>query len=530
MTNLTPVPEWSEVPQLEKYTPAAGGVGGPMNYQAQALLNRTEKLKQDNEAVSGLLPDNQTDTSFKNAYSSKRVNQFKRLRDMCAVGRAYIWKNPAFSADAAYKFSLGVNMNGWNTAEWDFVADVDDFYRMRYGFINSIREPSVSAEATDLSVTPFGTNSNNQYFRSSDQINANFKVAFSGTGFLMNHRCDEYGGRWSISVDGGTPFIVSTHASNPENAAVAGGNITKLITNALSSGSHTAVFTFIGDDPLYPPTGGVSRGWFKKKTGTGTEVDAAYVINGGEMGRKATGSTLVANAILDFAISATPTGSGLVADWVPAHGSASRCISVTSRKIFINEILVSDSMPTISAEQEIKEFTMTQEYTAYNSSDTAKAYPMWKGKLITKFDRLNGLAYDHVFIIQNNITVLDGYTAMCSGQRRDSSGNILFKTITHDNGFKLDISTAAPESQINHDTGVLRSAMWLGDKIGLAVTVDSAEASSALGRNTNDGKATLTTERPDRFCKLYFKPMGSNKDVAAGEEFTSQHSIWLATF
>lgn len=45
MTNLTSTPGWDAVPQLETTTLALGGPGGPMNSQAQALLNRTELLK-----------------------------------------------------------------------------------------------------------------------------------------------------------------------------------------------------------------------------------------------------------------------------------------------------------------------------------------------------------------------------------------------------------------------------------------------------------------------------------------------------
>ncbi|QKN87912.1 tail spike protein [Acinetobacter phage vB_AbaP_Alexa] len=45
MANLTPVDEWSSVPQLERTTPALGGPGAVMNAQAQALLNRTENLR-----------------------------------------------------------------------------------------------------------------------------------------------------------------------------------------------------------------------------------------------------------------------------------------------------------------------------------------------------------------------------------------------------------------------------------------------------------------------------------------------------
>ncbi|UOV84366.1 glycoside hydrolase family 55 protein [Klebsiella pneumoniae] len=47
MSNLTPTPGWDAVPQLETTTQALAGPGGIMNAQAQALLNRTEKLSAD---------------------------------------------------------------------------------------------------------------------------------------------------------------------------------------------------------------------------------------------------------------------------------------------------------------------------------------------------------------------------------------------------------------------------------------------------------------------------------------------------
>jgi len=44
MTDLVATPAWSPVPQLETTTAALGGAGGPLNLQAQALLNRTADL------------------------------------------------------------------------------------------------------------------------------------------------------------------------------------------------------------------------------------------------------------------------------------------------------------------------------------------------------------------------------------------------------------------------------------------------------------------------------------------------------
>lgn len=54
MANLTPVAGLDPVFQLETSTLALGGPSGPMNFQAQALLNRTEYLR---EAIQGVIAD-----------------------------------------------------------------------------------------------------------------------------------------------------------------------------------------------------------------------------------------------------------------------------------------------------------------------------------------------------------------------------------------------------------------------------------------------------------------------------------------
>ena len=480
-----------------------------------------------------LTPSTQTTNSFKNAYSAKRTNQFSRLRDMTACGRAYIWKNPKYSDDIAYRFSLGVNQNGWKTAEWEFIADADGFYRMRYGFVGDIRAPTTTITATNLSKTPQRVN-DNAYFRSTTELNATFDVVFNGVGILFNHYVDNNGGIFEVSVDGGTPFIISTHMDNPQNASAVSARMSNKIGGNLEKTTHTATFKFIGNDPKYPPASGVSRGWFKYNDGIDPEDYTANLITGGEMGLASANTVLLANNILEFAINATPVGSGFAGDWVPAHGSASGAMVINKRSIFIDNDVLDDTLSIISSEREIKEFTMVQEYTAYNTNDASKLYPMWKGTLTTKFNRETGLSYNHSFARDKDaaydIFVTEGYTAACSGQRLTNTGAVVFTKITHDNGFEVDISAPPPAVQITHLSGILKSVMWIGPKYGLAMNVESPESSGAIGRDTTDGNITFTTERPDRFNKVYFKPLGSNKLIKAGEEFNSKHNLWMSIF
>lgn len=479
------------------------------------LANNTKADKVD------VLPATQTKDSFKNAYSTKLTNRFNRIKDQCSVSKSYVWKNPKYNDDTGYRFSLGLNMNGYNTIEWDFVADIDNFWRMRYGFTGSIRPPSITMDATNLSQSPISVG-DNSYFRSSDGLNATFDVVFNGVGLLFNHYTDTNGGMFEVRVDGGDPILVSTHSSNPENSIAAASNVSKLIVNGLASVEHTATFKFIGDDPLYPPESGTSRGWFKLSDGVQPEAFTAYVITGGEMGIAATGSRLVSNGILEFAIGAAAVGSDMTPDWVPAHGSASGCIVVNERKIFIDGVQQTGFKNT---EVAFNDFTLRQRYTAYNSADTAKQFPMWTGVLYTKFDKQRGLTYSHEFTTLREIYVSDGYTAMTSGRRTSDLSKMTF-----DNGFVLDISGSTPASQIVHYPGVFKSVSWVGSKTALALSIESIEASAAIGTDFTDGNTSVLTERNDGFCKVYAKPLGTNKTIPAGVTISSTHKIWLATF
>lgn len=53
MANINPPAGWNDIPQLETTTIARGGVGGPMNAQAEALAARTNLLKQQIDSLPG---------------------------------------------------------------------------------------------------------------------------------------------------------------------------------------------------------------------------------------------------------------------------------------------------------------------------------------------------------------------------------------------------------------------------------------------------------------------------------------------
>lgn len=466
-----------------------------------------------------VLPSTQTKDSFKNAYSTQQSNLFEQLRAMSACGRCYIWKNPLHAAQADYRFSFGINMSGFKTAEWKFVADADNFIRMEYGYTGAIRSPTGFTDATNKVGTVSGGASNNAYFAT---VDSSFDLVFTGTGLLINQFVDANGGIFDVYLDGVLLRKMSCNINNPENAGAVALNIQKLVVSDLSNTEHTVKFIFKGADPLYPPTTS-ARGWFKNFTGSDTHT--AAVITGAEMGMSSTGAKLVANGIIDFAISSRAFGTSMPYDWTPSHSGAAGAMVVHSRKMYIDNTLIDDALTVVSSEKEFKELTIIQKYTAYNSNDTSKAYPLYTGTLITKFDRNNGLSYSIEINTVSKLDVSEGFMSMLSGRR--TSDLLKFEA---DNGQTVDLSGANPSSDIQTYTGVLKSARWLGNNTGLAISVDSPESSSSLGRTFKDVNPTLFNQRSDGFCKLYFKTFGRNSTVEAGIKLITYHKVWLATF
>lgn len=117
MSNLTPTPGWDDVPQFETNTPVLGGPGGPMNSQAQALLNRTESLKQASDDLSS---DELTKGDAKITVVQPFTGAVERtqhdknaesisIKDFGAVGNGSTIDTAAFTAAEAAASALGIN-------------------------------------------------------------------------------------------------------------------------------------------------------------------------------------------------------------------------------------------------------------------------------------------------------------------------------------------------------------------------------------------------------------------------------------
>jgi hypothetical protein len=84
MANLTGSASWDNVPQLETTTLVLGGVGGPANSQAQSLINRTEVLNPDNQALPSSLTGDEA-WSVKNGSTWYKLTPSKIINFLISI-------------------------------------------------------------------------------------------------------------------------------------------------------------------------------------------------------------------------------------------------------------------------------------------------------------------------------------------------------------------------------------------------------------------------------------------------------------
>lgn len=449
------------------------------------------------------------------------------LKAATAIGKCYAIKDANRSL-----FGVGIGCNGYRAAEFEFMADADGLWRIRYAYTNSIREPSGTVQATNCRdaagvAYPIGsvtTSGDNKYFTSS-QVGYKFDLVFTGIGLIFRHYSDNRGGVWRITIDGTIVTYVSTwsEAAISDNKAV--------VAAGLINGVHTAVFEFLGSDfasaGLSAPTTtgtGYPRGWFKFDDGVTPTFTTGLVLSGAEMAMQWSGKTLTLTNILEFAVQMTASDTDVLEDWVPAHGDATGAIVIQSRKLYIDgtERLTSLVDWVTGTEFEIKDFEIVQAYTAYSSYDTKRSYPLFDGILTHKFNK-DGMQIKNTMKALRNVTIADGFSAMLAGKIT------AFGELRMDNGYSMgNIST--PALNTDYSPGYARSALMFSRSSGnaAAISVGSVFESVSDGRGWKTGQPTLLVIRSDGIQKLYFVQAGPDLNVPAGTTLTSRATIFHA--
>jgi len=424
-------------------------------------------------------------------------------------------------------FNVGVNTSPGRSIEWVFIKDADGFARMQFGTYGAVRSPATRYDASNLSATPIVTSAN-AYFGPT-QVGATFEVPFTGTGIIFNHHINSVGGAWHVSIDGGPPIFVSANRAHPSNINNPSSIGRKRLADSLPFGPHVAIWTFIGADPDYPPTGAV-RGWFKLKGSTGLEEQhTADILTGAEMGLGGI-SSLMGIGIFEFAIEARANSSTISRRWVPAHSTDTGAISVLSQSMTVDGESVDINTIGTTSEVEISACEITQTYLARNAFEPTP--DLWEGVLITRFDKVRGLSYDHQMTFLVDVDISVGYTAMASCFRDTITGGRIASDYEQSNGYRVDLTKARPTGgeNIRHLAGLPRSARWVGPDFEIAIETPDTESALSLGSAFGNERTVLLTERPDGSNKLYWQTFGRNVVVPQGASVRTQHSIWAATW
>lgn len=442
----------------------------------------------------------------------------EHLKAHTARGRCYAIKDGNRSL-----FGIGMACNGFNAAEYEFTADADGFWRVRYGYTNQIREPSTTVQAsncrdgsdTPVDIATIGTSGDNKFF-SNLQVGYKFDLPFTGTGLIFRHYADNRGGLWKITIDGTIERYVSCYVDGSpvsDNKPV--------VAIDLTDGAHTATFEFVGNDPDANPANlgtGYPRGWFKYDDGGSPTFTTGLVIDGTEIAMQWGGKTLTLTNILEFANFMTATGSGITGDWFPAHGIATGAMVINSRKLYINGNERPDDLSDWPSgiEFEIDDFAVVQAYTAYSSKDTKKAYPLMDGVVTHRFNR-DGLTISNTMKALRSINVSDGYSAMIAGKISN------YGEVRLDNGYSRTMVQPV-SGNVEYEPGYCRSALMFNTTTGdaAALSVGSVYGSTSDGESwKQDAYPTLLTERSDDIQKLYFVQSGPDDVIPSGTKLQS---------
>lgn len=414
---------------------------------------------------------------------------------------------------------IGVGWKQGNkTFEFTLKNNDDGLMLVEYGYAGNVIAPSTTVQASNVrddsgaavDIATISGSGDNKYFASS-RVGHKFDVVFNGTGLIFRYYSDANGGLWKVTVDGSIIKNISTYSS----PGISDNKIT--VVEGLVSGSHTAVFEFMGQDPSNPVA--TPRGWFKYDDGAAPTVTTGIVLTGNEYEQATTGRSLVVAGIIEFAISAKPMGSAFATDWVPAHGSSTGCSVRTAGNIYIDDITYGLDLAAFPADSSrtCDRIVIEQQYTAYNSNDSGKTLPMWSGILIHSFDK-TGLTITNKITTLRDLQMGDGYCAMVSARNTFAAK---FKANNGVVGETLGVGSS-------NNVGFASSAMFYNTATGLSVAVAPLSVRDSINMDKNFAplNPTLRTDRADGFGKIYWKICETNAIIPANTVITSSHRIF----
>lgn len=413
----------------------------------------------------------------------------------------------------ATTFGVGLHFGQNKVAEYRMRQDADLMLLLRGGYAGS--DASIESYFKPTLTGSFVTATTNSYTTS---IGAFMSVTIKGTLIKFRHRKDTLGGLWSFTIDGGAPILVSVYGSTVQNG------VETTLASGLADVNHTVVGTFLGADPNNAPSG-TARGWFVYDFATtGAPANSTFRAEGSDyyLPSSTVSDIISVASIPDFAISATRTGSGITADWVPEHAATGACRDIT-QALTVDGVVTSVNPADMASPIWFTDSVVfTQTYTAYSSNDIAGNFPMWDGVIEHRFDT-NGLTITHSLdYAYGDVTVTSGYLAMLPSETDKAD------TMLNSNGFRIYPLAPGDGSNIPFPS-VASSGAFLNKALGTAVgfDVNLAEVLDIANAGGMQPTPYFYQLRADTIAKQYWA-MGQSRTVANGTQQYCRNRFYVA--
>lgn len=432
-----------------------------------------------------------------------------RLKGLSHVNQTYMRK--INNGDTEF-LTFGGSVNS-KAFDYTMKIDSDGMLLIRGARIGDRKLAAVKVVATNItgSFVLSDTNFTGSYARSTGDY---FDIEFEGVGLYFNHYKDSRGGVWEFVIDGGEPIKVSTWSSSSEQG------VSTLVAQDLDNGVHTCRATYIGKDPLNPPSDGTNgRGWFDYTTEGDIETCSAIIDGTFPVLKRNTSNAVISPiSIPEFAINVSPS-TGEPGRWIPEHGGYSGACRNIERKIIIDgeaytgDIDQFDLIPKL-----ISSLIITQEYTAFNSHDSWGLYPFWKGYITHKFEGAECTVTHHIEFISDDYSAV-GYFGMFPTNAKWCD------TLITSKGQVLNIEDVARTRNLDPAS----SYAFVSTESGDAATCEFSSINEILQLNIKDIKddSIFLEEREDSVAKVYCKGL-SKENLGAGSSVRYQTKFFVS--
>lgn len=427
-----------------------------------------------------------------------------RLKALSSVDALYVKASGA-------NFAIGLHQNDNQVSEYRIGPDDDGLYLLQGGFIGQETDPTIVVPT--LTGTFVTTSSNSYTVTPNDTIDFTFR----GTGFSFVFFADNRGGVWQFEVDGAIVAKVSTFSTVSEATKIVE------VVRGLAETTHVVTATFLGDDPLNPPSGGISRGWFRYDyLATGTSNSTANLITIEDLVLGAVSKDILSqNSISDFAINGYRTDSGIgTGKWVPAHSAETGASRNIVTEVYIDGVLV-DSDPSVSVPDPItaRDIHILNQYIAFNTLDTLGNFPMWIGYIDLHISH-EGLTVTHNIELQGDVNVTVGYLTMLASDS-DHVDTAIFGQGEKFKPLATDDSNTTVSSLNNSGCFVDQS----GD-IAIAVDCNLSEA-LRYGNRIVPKDSVFLNQRSSTIMKMYWK-FAEAEVLSQGSVYRIQNKYFIA--